>query len=98
MITILIADDEKLERNGIKFLLKREQEELEILEAINGKDAAGILQKKQGGYFVFGYQNALYDRARTGESCTGVAAGDRDSDFLADTMIFLMRRRRCITE
>lgn len=31
MITILIADDEKLERNGIKFLLKREQEELEIL-------------------------------------------------------------------
>lgn len=36
MITILIADDEKLERNGIKFLLKREQEELEILEAING--------------------------------------------------------------
>lgn len=81
MITILIADDEKLERNGIKFLLKREQEELEILEAINGKDAAGILQKKTGGYFVFGYQNALYDRARTGESCTGVAAGDRDSDF-----------------
>ena len=47
MITILIADDEKLERNGIKFLLKREQEELEILEAINGKAAAGILQKKQ---------------------------------------------------
>lgn len=47
MITILIADDEKLARNGIKFLLKREQEELEILEAINGKDAAGILQKKQ---------------------------------------------------
>ena len=33
MITILIADDEKLERNGIKFLLKREQEELDILEA-----------------------------------------------------------------
>lgn len=47
MITILIADDEKLERNGIKFLLKREQEELEILEAINGKDAAGILQKNR---------------------------------------------------
>ena len=74
MITILIADDEKLERNGIKFLLKREQEELEILEAINGKDAAGILQKKQVD-ICFGYQNALYDRARTGESCTGVAAG-----------------------
>ena len=47
MITILIADDEKLERNGIKFLLKREQEELEILEAINGKDAAGICRKNR---------------------------------------------------
>ena len=80
MITILIADDEKLERNGIKFLLKREQEELEILEAINGKDAAGILQKKQVD-ILFSDINALYDRARTGESCTGVAAGDRDSDF-----------------
>lgn len=47
MITILIADDEKLERNGIKFLLKREQEELEILEAANGKEAAGILARRQ---------------------------------------------------
>ena len=27
MLTILIVDDEKLERNGIKFLLKREKEE-----------------------------------------------------------------------
>ena len=43
MITILIVDDEKLERNGIKFLLKREGEELEILEAENGKAALGIL-------------------------------------------------------
>ena len=43
MITILIVDDEKLERNGIKFLLKREQEEYNILEAENGKAALGIL-------------------------------------------------------
>ena len=38
MVTILIADDEKLERNGIKLLLKREGAECEILEAENGKD------------------------------------------------------------
>ena len=43
MLTILIVDDEKLERNGIKFLLKREEEEFRILEAENGKDALGIL-------------------------------------------------------
>lgn len=47
MITILIVDDEKLERNGIKFLLKREKEELEILEAENGKAALGILMVRK---------------------------------------------------
>lgn len=43
MFTILIVDDEKLERNGVKFLLKRENEEYRILEAANGKDALGVL-------------------------------------------------------
>lgn len=42
MITILIVDDEKLERRGIRFLLKREGD-FKILEAANGKDALGIL-------------------------------------------------------
>ena len=37
MITILIVDDEKLERRGIRFLLKREEGEFQILEATNGK-------------------------------------------------------------
>ena len=46
MLTILIVDDEKLERNGIKFLLKREQEEFRILEAANGKDALGVLMRE----------------------------------------------------
>ena len=40
MITILIVDDEKLERRGIRFLLKREEGEFQILEATNGKDAS----------------------------------------------------------
>ena len=47
MITILIADDEKLERNGIKFLLKREGVECKILEAENGKTALGILLEQK---------------------------------------------------
>lgn len=46
MLAILIVDDEKLERNGIKFLLKREKEEFRILEASNGKDALGVLMKE----------------------------------------------------
>lgn len=43
MLTILIVDDEKIERNGVKFLLKREGEECRVLEASNGKDALGVL-------------------------------------------------------
>lgn len=39
MRKILIADDEKIERNGIKSLLRRENFEMEILEACNGKEA-----------------------------------------------------------
>ena len=43
MLTILIVDDEKIERAGIKFLLNREKEDFRILEAVNGKDALGVL-------------------------------------------------------
>lgn len=43
MLTILIVDDEKLERNGIKFLLNKENADFHILEAVNGKDALGVL-------------------------------------------------------
>lgn len=43
MLTVLIVDDEKIERNGVKFLLKREKEEFYIIEGVNGKDAVGIL-------------------------------------------------------
>ena len=39
MYTILIVDDEKIERNGIKFLLKKQAEPFEIYEAPNGKAA-----------------------------------------------------------
>lgn len=39
MLTILVVDDEKLERKGIRFLLNRRSEEMEILEAANGKAA-----------------------------------------------------------
>lgn len=43
--TILIADDEKIERNGIKALLSRENLELNLLEASNGREALQMVQK-----------------------------------------------------
>ena len=47
MYTLLIADDEKIERDGIKFLLQNYTEQLEIIEAINGKQACEILSRKK---------------------------------------------------
>ena len=42
MYRVLIADDEKIEREGIKFLLSMEEGEYEIQEASNGKQALNI--------------------------------------------------------
>lgn len=47
MTNVLIVDDEKIERNGIKFLLGSRKEELVITEASNGKEACEILKKKK---------------------------------------------------
>lgn len=47
MIRILIVDDEKIERNGIKFLLKQMNLELEIFEAVNGLKALDVLKKEK---------------------------------------------------
>ncbi len=47
MYRILIVDDEKLERNGMKFLLKKTGTELEIFEAANGRDALEFLTRQK---------------------------------------------------
>lgn len=39
MYRVLITDDEKIEREGIKFLLAQEEGEYEIHEAANGRQA-----------------------------------------------------------
>ena len=59
MITILIVDDEKLERRGIRFLLKREGD-FQILEAANGKDALGILASNHVDILFSDVKSAAY--------------------------------------
>lgn len=46
MLSILIADDEKMVRRGIIRLIKRFEYELEILEAPNGEEAKKILKAR----------------------------------------------------
>ncbi|MCI1476959.1 MAG: response regulator [Clostridium beijerinckii] len=45
MLKILVVDDEDIEREGILFLLKKFQYNLEIIEAKNGKEAYFYLQE-----------------------------------------------------
>ena len=45
MYTVLIADDEKIERNGIRQLLNKEKGSYRILEAANGREAEKIIQE-----------------------------------------------------
>lgn len=47
MYRVLIADDEKIEREGIKFLLSMEEGEYEIQEASNGKQALNIIHSQK---------------------------------------------------
>lgn len=47
MYNILIVDDEKIERNGIRFLMKQFGMELNIHEANNGAKALEFLEKNQ---------------------------------------------------
>ena len=46
MYRVLVVDDEKIEREGIKFLLSREEGEFEISEASNGRQALEILRNE----------------------------------------------------
>ena len=50
MYRVLVVDDEKIEREGIKFLLSREEGEFEISEASNGRQALEILKNASYGW------------------------------------------------
>ena len=45
MYRVLIVDDEKIEREGIRFLLSDEKDKWEIYEAANGKQALQVLRE-----------------------------------------------------
>ena len=47
MYRVLIVDDEKIERQGISFLIEMENGEYELFEASNGKEALKVLEKEQ---------------------------------------------------
>lgn len=46
MFNVLIVDDEKIEREGLKYLISRETGEHKVFEASNGKQALQILRSE----------------------------------------------------
>lgn len=47
MIRMLVVDDEKLEREGVKYLLSQEAGERKIFEASNGREALQLLREEE---------------------------------------------------
>lgn len=52
MYRVLIADDEKIERAGIRFLLKQIGQEFESFEAVNGKEALEWLEQNRADILI----------------------------------------------
>lgn len=63
MYRVLVVDDEKLEREGIRFLLSMEEGEWEIYEAANGKLALNELRKHPVDLMLTDIKMPEYSRA-----------------------------------
>lgn len=66
MYRVLITDDEKIEREGIKFLLAQEEGEYEIHEAANGRQALNVLRSEEIDFLLHRHKNASYGRSGAG--------------------------------
>ena len=79
MITILIVDDEKLERRGIRFLLKREGDFR--FRSGEWKGCTWYTGFESCRYFIFGCKDALHERTGTDKSSKRRSSGDGNRDF-----------------
>ena len=74
MYTVLIADDEKIERNGIRRLLNKEKDSYRILEAEDGREAEKIIREDKVDILLtdirMPYVNGL-ELARKTSECSG---------------------------
>mgnify|MGYP002594275753 CR=1 FL=1 len=70
MYNVLIVDDEKIEREGIRFLLSREEGDFHILEASNGKQALNVLRSENIDLLLTDIKMP-HGRAGTFEACKG---------------------------
>ena len=65
MYQILVVDDERIERNGIKMLLRHMQLPCEIAEAANGRDALEYLKEHTADILLTDVKRLLHGSFRS---------------------------------
>lgn len=78
MINVLIVDDEKIEREGLKYLISTETKEHKIFEASNGREALQILREEDIQLLLTDIKMPHMDRAGTFQKGKGRTAGSSD--------------------
>lgn len=81
MYRVLVVDDEKIEREGIKFLLSREEGEFEISEASNGRQALEILRNEEIDILLTDIKMPHMDWPGTGKEGKREKRGAADRDL-----------------
>ena len=78
MYQILVVDDERIERNGIKMLLRHMQLPCEIAEAANGRDALEYLKEHTADILLTDVKMPFMDGIQLIEECK---KDDRNEDM-----------------
>ena len=78
MYQILVVDDERIERNGIKMLLRHMQLPCEIAEAANGRDALEYLKEHPADVLLTDVKMPFMDGIQLIEECK---KDDRNEDM-----------------
>ena len=95
MYRVLITDDEKIEREGIKFLLAQEEGEYEIHEAANGRQALNVLRSEEIDFLLTDIKMPHMD----GLELSRRAKEENPAlQIIVDTVISLLPRKLCVTE
>lgn len=81
MTNVLIVDDEKIEREGLKYLLSREEGERKVFEASNGKQALQIIRTEDIQLILTDIKMPHYGWTGVIETCQRRKSGITDRDL-----------------
>ena len=98
MYRVLITDDEKIEREGIKFLLAQEEGEYEIHEAANGRQALNVLRSEEIDFLLTDIRMRHMDGLELASKVREEYPNLPIVIFSGYSVISLLPRKLCVTE